>query len=169
MDNFPNIYKNETDENAKESRSILKWIENNNPDKTQSTSLEATSQIFKQQIFVGDLYKTVETLAVQIGKLRERMEKFTISLSCEIHDLNDIKYSLKHPLPLIVTKADDKFYAEFIDFDIYGVGDDEKEAINVLKSALIVYYESLSGEKKKLSSHQLRKYKLLKSAIVDES
>lgn len=86
-------------------------------------------------------------------------------ISVQLIDLNDSAYKLKHPISAIITKENDIYFAESVDFDVYGEGVDEKEAINDLKRALIVFYGSLHKTGKKLSVQMKAKRNVLKNII----
>ena len=88
-----------------------------------------------------------------------------ISYSIQIMDLNNDKYFLNCPISVIVYFENSQFYAELIDFDIFGEGLTEKDAIDNLKEVFIVYFESLINKKGKLSKKLALKAKLIKSLI----
>lgn len=108
-------------------------------------------------------------------KFQTRLEKveqyINTSVSCltiNVRDLNSKRYKLKAPLGVLVNKDQDCYVAETVDFNIFGVGEDAKDAIDNLKEVLISYYENLKSSKKKLSKNLYSKWRLLNSLISYE-
>lgn len=106
-----------------------------------------------------------EEIGRKVDKLDVKIENLDKGISAQLFDLNGSTYKLKHPISAIITKENDIYFAESIDFDVYGEGIDEKEAINDLKRALIIFYESLNKRGKKLSVQMKAKRNVLNNII----
>lgn len=130
-----------------------------------SYSASSTAELVLQhQSFIDSITKQFSLLLNQINILKDKINSFETTFSVQIFDLSSDKYSLKCPMSVIVNKEGELFLAEFIDFDLYGEGDDVKSSIDDLKMVLIEYYEEVLKQKK-LSKSLEQKMKLLKNFI----
>lgn len=127
---------------------------------------DSTLWVRKQIDLTEELGRKVDSLVVDVNKLDGKIENLDKGISAQIFDLNDPAYKLKHSISAIITKENDIYFAESVDFDVYGEGVDEKEAINDLKRALLVFHTSLYRPGKKLSSQMKAKHALLKKIIT---
>jgi len=103
-------------------------------------------------------------LLLAIDKINESISNQVIQL----YNLESHKYSLKNPISIITTYENGLYYAETVDFNIYSEGQDIKEAVNNLKTAIISYYESLRKHKRKLSKKMRDEFTLLSKLIKNE-
>lgn len=154
------------------------------PDKLTDTGFsQGWTQLFeKGEEAPRDSTKWSEALQIQlhlhsaiaIARLEERVEKLerktdkSVCLSVPINDLNNSKYRLRSPIFVLINRESEEFYAEAVDFNVYGIGGDEKEAIENFKEMLILCYENLKFSQRKLSRNLRTKLALLKKIIIDE-
>lgn len=103
----------------------------------------------------------------EVDELKGRLKQLN-SLSTSINDLNNPKFKLKIPISILISQENGIFYAEPVDFEIYGEGETEKDAIHNLKEVIIVYFENLKQSKDKLSPKLRAKLKLLGRLISYE-
>ncbi len=102
-------------------------------------------------------------------KVLENNSRAKIGMSVQICDLNNPKYILKKPISLLVFTENGEYYASLVDFDVFGVGENEISAIDDLKGVIVVYFDSLKVSRSKLSDKLKAKFNLLQSFISNET
>ncbi|MFH1610558.1 MAG: hypothetical protein ABIA91_01585 [Patescibacteria group bacterium] len=117
------------------------------------------------------LNKLIRDLCVGFANLQGEVDELKKgnSLSISIYDLNNSKFQLKVPMSVLVYQEDGIFYTEPADFEIFGEGETEKDAINNFKEVIVVYFENLRNSKEKLSKKLSAKLKLLEKMISCEN
>jgi len=123
------------------------------------------TQVSWKEVRIQNIETELVGLAFRVGKIEENLNKVKFGSSVQIYDLEDLKYGLNFPISLILTKEDDMFYAEAVDFNLFGIGGDEKFAIRDLKEVLVIYYEGLTSSEKKLNKKLRKKLRLLRQII----
>lgn len=142
------------------------WITLPGQEKILSTSVYgSTISASEEEVRFNDIRTNVTILALEIANIKEEIKKLNINFSIQIYDLDNPNYKLESPLSVIVSKEDDYYYAESVDFDIYGTGKTEREAISELQETLIDFYENLTKEKK-ITKDLEAKRKLLTKLIL---
>ena len=106
-------------------------------------------------------------LDLRVKQLEETSGRLT-SYAVPINDLGSAKYKLNSPIYVFISKENDYFLVEAVDFDVYAVGESEKEAIDKFKEILTVYFENLNSSGKKMSKNLKAKTKLLRKLISYE-
>jgi len=89
-------------------------------------------------------------------------------MTTKINNLNNPKYQLNAPVSVIISYDDGLYYAEAVDFNVYSEGNDGKEALDNIKTAIISYYESLMKHEKRLSKKMDNDFKILSKLIIHE-
>ncbi|MBU3979090.1 hypothetical protein KKE68_05320, partial [Patescibacteria group bacterium] len=93
--------------------------------------------------------------------IRDKIDNVKQALSIQIYDLDSSKFSLKCPMSVLITRENGIYYTQSVDLNLYGEGENEIEAIQDLKKAIIISYQSLSESEKKLSPLMKSKLKFL--------
>jgi len=135
------------------------------PRATLNPSVLRSQVSWKKEVRIQSIETELVRLTSRVMKIEENLEKGVPGSSVQIYDLENPKYSLNMPISLILTKEGSMFYAEAVDFDLFGVGDDEKSAIKDLKDVLVVYHEGLTFSKKDLGKRLQAKLRLLLKVI----
>ena len=123
--------------------------------------------IWKSQS-IETLNSALINLVSSIADLKKEISNLNPVSTIQIMDLESTRFTLITPISVYLNKESDQFYAECVDFNIYGIGNDEKEAILHLKEAIINYFEELNSSKSKLSKKLISKLNLLKRIIKNE-
>jgi predicted nucleic acid-binding protein len=79
-----------------------------------------------------------------------------------IENLRHPSYRLRHPIPILIERNDEFFYATYFDLDMQGTGRNVSEALDDLCAGIIQDYEALKDEPKEISA---QKYAHLKEII----
>lgn len=133
------------------------WVET-----TSRRVYGVTVSALDQVNLISNLRNDVAILSLDISNIKESLKKIEINFSVQLYDLDDLKYKLKSPIWVLITKEQDYYIAESVDFDVYGTGETEKEAISELKETLINFYENLMKEKKITKELEVKKRLLTK-------
>jgi len=127
------------------------------------TSTKMTPKNLSNASTGGDMYRPLSiTVTHVLAPDTLRVE----AISVNILDLNSSQFRLKQPLNLLLHKEGIDYYAECVDFDVYGIGKDEKDSIVDLKSNFLMYYKSLL-ENPKILSEKLQGKLLVLNSIID--
>jgi len=143
---------------------FLGFVENPNLLGYQSSS---KWEAFKDKQILQSLCDNFIKLELRVKQLEETSGRLT-SYAISINDLGSAKYKLNSPFYVFISKENDYFLVEAVDFDVYAVGESEKEAIDKFKEILIEYFENLGFSGKKMSKNLKAKYKLLRKLILNE-
>jgi hypothetical protein len=106
---------------------------------------ERTSEVKTIVFDTTELNAQLNRIVIELADLKKSINSVN---AIQILDLNSDKYKLKHPLSLSIIFENGEYVVEAFDFDIYGQGESEKEALESFKSIFIDYYENLHNSKK---------------------
>jgi len=146
---------------------FLDFPENPNPLDYRSSSNWKAFKDFKDKEILESLCNNFIKLELRVKQLEEASGRLT-SYAIPINDLGSAKYKLNSPIYLFISKENDYFLVEAVDFDVYAVGESEKEAVDKFKGILIEYFENLGSSGEKMSKNLKAKYKLLRKLISNE-
>lgn len=125
-------------------------------------------ETFKDQKTLKSLYDYVEKLELRVNYLEEISRNSKNSYAISINDLASAKYRLNSQIYIFISKENDYFLAEAVDFDVYAVGETEKETVNKFKEILVRYFDNLNNPNQNLSENLKSKRELLKKLISNE-
>ncbi len=84
-----------------------------------------------------------------------------------IQNLRHPSYRLRHPIPVLIERDDDRIIAIYHDVDMFDTGADVQEALSALCAAIIKYYETLKDNEENTGSLPSQAYAFLKHIIVE--
>jgi hypothetical protein len=84
----------------------------------------------------------------------------------KIRNLWSLKYKLVEEISIVVTHYDEEYVVESNDFDGYGSGETEQDAIKDFCSDLVSFYEELETNHPKLGNDLMLQYYFLKGLIT---
>lgn len=131
------------------------------PSKSQTNWLEPQTRALS---YLGDIVSEVSS---QLDKLKEIIQVKTTPQIIEIRDLDSYEYQLKQPLQTVVNFEAGQYFAELLEFDVYGEGEDIKSALEDLKSSFIQYIKNIR-EYPNLSKRLQVKKKILSELLHHE-
>lgn len=123
---------------------------------------------FKSEKLLQNLCDNVIKLNLRVEQLEQSFPIRSSGYAIPINDLGNPKYLLKSPIYVFLTKEKGNFLVEAMDFDIYGISDNEKDAVDNFKEVLVLYFENLKSSGKNLSKKLEAKLDLLKKLIRNE-
>ena len=113
---------------------------------------EQERELAKLSRTVQQLGKRIDGLATRaqqmeatLNEIRRELRDRPITSQSTIYDLNNTKFTLRMPIPIVIEDYEQEVLARFPELELHGEGATEPEAIASLKREFVELYDDLSG------------------------